>query len=259
MGIERRKFIAGSVAAAALAGGTRVQAEDPGDREYYEIRKILLDSEEKQKRFLDFLDGAYLPAAGRAGVEKIGVFTSYENEDSDVYAVTPFQTAAGVAELKAALLADKTFQEDGGDFFNAPFSDPAYTRMESSLFLAFKDMPSLEVPEKSQSRLYELRIYESHSVLYGQRKIHMFNEGKEIELFRETGLDPVFFGEALVGSRLPNLTYMITFEDMESHDKNWKTFIDHPDWKKLKGNPFYDDTVSNITKVILRAADCSQV
>ncbi|MCA9419313.1 MAG: NIPSNAP family protein, partial [Candidatus Omnitrophica bacterium] len=95
--------------------------------------------------------------------------------------------------------------------------------------------------------------------LFGQKKIHMFNEGGEIDLFRRVGLAPVFFGEALVGSLLPHLTYMVTFEDMEAHDKNWKAFIDSPEWKELKENPYYKDTVSNITKIFLRAADCSDI
>ena len=131
--------------------------------------------------------------------------------------------------------------------------------MESWLLVAFSHMPKLETPEKKDTRLYELRTYESHSVLFGQKKIHMFNEGGEIDLFRRVGLAPVFFGEALVGSLLPHLTYMVTFEDMEAHDKNWKAFIDSPEWKELKENPYYKDTVSNITKIFLRAADCSDI
>jgi hypothetical protein len=49
----------------------------------------------------------------------------------------------------------------------------------------------------------------------------MFNEGGEIAIFRRTGLAPVFFGEALVGSKIPNLTYMLGFDDMEALEKGW--------------------------------------
>ncbi len=258
MALKRRDFIAGSAATAAIAGTQVAYAEDTG-REYYEIRKVLVDSEEKQKRLLEFMGSAYIPAANRAGVDKVGVFTSYEKEDTHVHVITPFATVQALVDLKGKLLADKKLQEEGAEFLNAPFADPAFQRMESSLFLAFTHMPKLEAPEKKDTRVYELRIYESHSVLFGQKKIHMFNEGGEIALFRKVGLAPVFFGEALVGSKLPNLTYMVTFEDMEAHDKNWKTFIEHPEWIKMKEDPFYKDTVSNVTKIFLRAADCSQI
>jgi hypothetical protein len=70
----------------------------------------------------------------------------------------------------------------------------------------------------------------------------MFNAGGEIEIFNQTGLTPVFFGEALVGTRLPNLTYMLTFDNMEARDRNWKQFGSHPDWVKLKDQPEYVDT-----------------
>jgi hypothetical protein len=258
MAIKRRDFIAGSVATAAVAVGAEAE-ETPTEREYYEVRKISLASKEKRDPFLDFMGSAYIPAANREGAQKVGVFVSYEDIDYDVYTVTPFPSAAAMVNLKGKLLKDKTFQEKGDAFLNAPFADPAYTRMESLLMLAFTHMPKLEAPEKKASRVYEMRIYESHSVLFGQKKIHMFNEGGEIELFRKVGLAPVFFGEALVGPRLPNLTYMVSFEDMEAHAKNWKSFIEHPEWIQLKEDPYYKDTVSNITKVFLKAADCSQI
>ena len=40
--------------------------------------------------------------------------------------------------------------------------------------------------------------------------------------FYETGLHPVFFGETIIGEKLPQLTYMLTFKDMEERDANWK-------------------------------------
>src|SRR5205823_3238066 len=98
-------------------------------------------------------------------------------------------------------------------------SDPSYVRVESSLMAAFEGIPKLEVPEK-KSRIFELRTYESHSKKANKKKIEMFNKG-EIAIFRRAGLQPVFFGETLTGTKLPNLTYMLTFENIAAHDKNW--------------------------------------
>src|SRR5438094_345521 len=91
-------------------------------------------------------------------------------------------------------------------------------------------------------------------------KIKMFNEG-EIAIFRRTGLRPVFFGETLIGSRLPNLTYMLTFDSIEQRDRNWSAFVADPEWKKLSATPGYTDaeTVSNISNVLLSPAPYSQI
>jgi hypothetical protein len=69
----------------------------------------------------------------------------------------------------------------------------------------------------------------------------------------------VFFGQMMIGKNVPNLTYMITFDDMKAHDDNWKKFIDHPDWKKLSADPKYADTVSKIIRTFLKPEDCSQI
>ena len=41
----------------------------------------------------------------------------------------------------------------------------------------------------------------------------MFDTG-ELELFRRTGLTPVFFGETHIGPTLPNLIYLLVFPEM---------------------------------------------
>ena len=123
-------------------------------------------------------------------------------------------------------------------------------------------MPVIEVPKdklKNKSRIYEIRIYESHSMVAAKKKIEMFNEGGEIEIFKKTDLNPVFFGETLAGPRMPNLTYMLVFDSMKARDENWKVFVDSPGWGKLSKDPQYKDTVSNITDIILSPASFSQI
>ena len=124
-------------------------------------------------------------------------------------------------------------------------------------------MPKLEVPELSKEkkpRFFELRTYESHSKKANRKKIEMFNIG-EIDIFRRAGLTPVFFGETLVGSKLPNLTYLLVYENMAAKDKAWATFGADPDWKKLRSTPGFTDPeiVSNISNVFLRPAPYSQL
>jgi hypothetical protein len=89
----------------------------------------------------------------------------------------------------------------------------------------------------------------------------VFGELGELAIFRRTGLRPVFFGNNLIGDRLPSFTYMLTFDDMAAREKNWAAFIDDPEWKTLRAKPGYTDAeiVSNITPIVLRPTAYSQI
>ena len=261
--MKRREFVAASCFAGMASLSTLAQAEDSGgsenDKEYYELRLHRLDSKSKKDRLNGFLGDAAIPALNRIGVTPVGVFSPMEGDNQNVYVLLPHKSIESAVAATHRLLADAEYLKAGGPFLDAPLSDPAYMRIESSLLLAFDQMPKLQVPTKSQSRIFQLRTYESHSVKVGQKKIEMFNGGGELAIFRRVGLHPVFFGETLIGSRVPNLTYMLGFDDLETSEQNWGKFRRDPQWKQLRANPIYKDTVSNITNILLRPVSCSQI
>ena len=74
----------------------------------------------------------------------------------------------------------------------------------------------------------------------------MFNKGGEIALFKRLGFNAVFYGEVMAGSKMPNLMYMTSFDNMQSRNDHWKTFVDDPEWKKLSAMPEYQHNVSHI-------------
>ena len=80
----------------------------------------------------------------------------------------------------------------------------------------------------------------------------MFNNG-EIAIFRKTGLAPVFFGTTMIGQHQPSLTYMLCYDDLATRERNWKTFVNSPEWTKLKATPGLSDAeiVSNISNILL--------
>jgi hypothetical protein len=88
----------------------------------------------------------------------------------------------------------------------------------------------------------------------------MFHSG-EFEIFRAAGFHMVFFGDTLVGSRMPSLTYMLSFTDATELDAKWDVFRNDPAWKKLSGSPRYasDQLVTNITNLVLSPLGCSQI
>ena len=201
--MRRREFVAASCLAGLgpLAAAARAaEPAQPGQRQFYELRLYCLDDEAKRKRLEEFLDQAAVPALNRIGIEPVGVFRFAEGDVRDVYVLLPHGSIESVISMTEKLGADETFLKAGAALLDAPLSDPAYQRIESSLMVAFDDMPKLELPAKGSSRVFQLRTYESHSVKAGQRKVEMFNAGGELDIFRRVGLTPVFFGESLVGA-----------------------------------------------------------
>jgi len=268
--MKRREFVAAS-AVGGLALGTSAATGRAGEgpsRQLLELRLYQLASLDKQKVFDDFLTKAAVPALNRAGVSPVGVFKLHKDDNPslkleadspNLYVLRPYPSAEQFASVPARLAKDQEFQEAGKAVLEAPKSDPAFARDESSLMLAFEGFPKLEVPTKADTRLFQLRIYESHNEERARKKIAMFNEGGELDIFRRCGMTGVFFGQTLIGTKLPNLTYMLGFAGKEAQDKAWKAFTSDPAWLKLKNDPAYTDTVSNITNLILRPAASSQI
>jgi hypothetical protein len=258
--MKRREFMAASCLAGLgpLGAAAAQGAGASTGKELYELRLYHLASVDKQNAFEAFLAEAAIPALNRIGIEPVGVFKAAEGDDPGLFVLLPHKTVASLVGMYEKLGGDAAFLEAGARLLEAPKSDPAYERFESSLLLAFDGHPKLTVPSKKESRVFQLRIYESHNDERAVKKIEMFNAG-EIDIFHRTGLAPVFFGQTLVGSRLPNLTYMLGFDDPEALEKAWDAFRADPGWNEMKQDPQYADTVSNITNLLLRPAGCSQI
>ena len=229
--------------------------------EFYELRVYTLKNSTQQKLVEDYFQNAAIPAFNRLGSKNIGVFTEQKPEgQTKLYAIIPFNSVKDFADITNKLANDTAYLQAGATYLNAPATEPAYERIQSSLLKAFAGMPKIQVPE-NKTRMFELRRYESAGESAGKKKIDMFNNVGEIAIFKRVGLTPVFFGETIIGEMRPNLTYMLTFDDMAEHDKNWKLFGSDPEWARIKAIPGYEDAkiVSRITRTFLVPANFSQV
>lgn len=262
--MNRRNFLAvsGTAGLAAMTSSPmNVQAADASDgRDFYELQQVVIETDDQKKKVDVFLKEAAIPALNRIGINPVGVFYPAEGL-SPIYVLLRHKSLDSLVLLQSQLAADEEFLSKGADFINAPASAPAFKRMESSLLLAFKGMPQLDRPVSGPERVFQLRTYESPSAKTGLKKIEMFNDAGEMKIFREVGLNPVFFGQTLVGTKMPCLTYMLGFKNREEQKAAWGRFGANADWKQLSHVAEYADKtiLCGITNLLLVPAEYSQI
>jgi hypothetical protein len=266
--LKRRQFLTSSLAASAFAlGGKTSGAESTSSgtlREYYELRQYHLQTGPQTKLTNDYLSDALIPALNRLGISPVGAFNlTLGPETPTIYLLLPSPRLETLVTAELHLAKDESFLKAADPFWNAPASEPAYSRIESSLLIAFEGQPKLTVPPVTADhgkRIFQLRTYESPSNQAHIRKVEMFHSG-EFACFQRAGFWQVFYGDALIAPRLPKLTYMLSYPDLGEMNAKWAAFGADPEWKKLTSSPRfnYEAIVSNITNLILSPTSYSQI
>ncbi|WP_255460195.1 NIPSNAP family protein [Lacibacter sediminis] len=237
-------------------------AEAPA-REYYQLTVYHYSSNEQEQVLDTYLQQALIPALHRINIKSVGVFKAIANDTAVVkklYVLIPLKSLTAVTELTKKLSSDKAYLASGAAYLNAVYTAAPYTRMETILLQAFSLAPVMQLPQlksPKKERVYELRSYESATEKIFQNKVHMFNEGDEIGLFKRLNFNAIFYSEVIAGSKMPNLMYMTSFENMADRDAHWKSFGSDPAWKKLSAMPEYKNNVSHIDIMFLRPTDYS--
>lgn len=259
---NRRAILAGAATAGVVvaSGEAGAQLRATTAPEIYELRTYHLTDGPMRRRLDDYLERAFIPAARRAGTGPVGAFGVAIGPGSpSVQLLIPHRSVADMVALPDKLAADTAYRQAAAAFTAATPSDPPYVALDVKLMRAFGQFPRVEVPGGKEGRIFELRTYHSHSEQAGTTKIGMFEGGGEIEIFRRTGLIPVFFAQDLTGTRLPSLTYLLTFANLAARDRAWKAFGADPAWQRLIAMPGLAETVSGIDNQILSPTRYSQI
>ena len=246
--MKRRHFIQ-SASLAGLAPMAFHQPDQEKTRQLYEWRTYEIRFGGNQGVLLSFIKDVLTPALKRKGVENVHLFRDYGlSNPVNLHALIVYPDARSYLASQD-LSGDAEFNNLSKSYDAVKPDSPIYNRFSSSLLLAFEGLPVMNDPVDGAS-IFELRTYEGYSEDATRRKIKMFNV-EEIELFYNTGLHPVFFGDMIAGPYRPALVYMLGFKDMAERDANWQTFIDHPEWKRMSSKAEYANSVSNIRRMFL--------
>jgi hypothetical protein len=260
--MNRRDVLKTGMAASVL-GAADLRANTMAEsNHYYELRTYQLRNDLQPARLNEYFQQHFLPMAKRQGIGPFGFFNVISGQFTpSLIVVVDYKSMAELQAAQERIVNDKEFVK-AWQAFDAAGELP-YVRYEKELLKAFDKHPQMELPptdEKRAARVFELRTYESKNMFSLRNKIDMFNQ-EEIKIFRDCGFAPVFFGEAVFGTRMPKLTYLVGFDNMAARDKAWDTFRANPDWARIRNKPGWTDpeAVTNIHGSFIRPTNYSQV
>ncbi|KLU04459.1 putative signal peptide protein [Rhodopirellula islandica] len=232
--------------------------------EYYEVRTIVVGEKGDAAAIDQYLEKALIPALERQEIGPIGVFapkTKPDEQNATIFVIIPYAELGQMESSRAALAKDSEYKKAAADYLSRDTKTAPYSRISSELLTAMDCWPKTVVPAgtlENDERVYELRLYESANERLGDLKVEMFNQG-EVPIFLDSGVQPIFIGQALVGPQTPSLTYLTVYKNDAAREKAWDAFRAHPDWKVLSKNPRFGGTVSRIDKFVLSAKPYSQM
>ncbi len=265
----RLSFVLAALLCLGVPMTARVSAADPANaknKHVLELRTVTLKNDAAVEAFDKYASEALIPALNRLGIQPVGAFKMTAEQPAPaagapkpdasivqlpkVLLLLPGKDVETIAMANERVAADKQYQAAASEYLKTPSDKPVIDRISSELLISFDSWPQVKVPKQkteNKKRIFELRTYESPTEQLGHLKVEMFNSG-EVPIFLACNIQPVFMGQAVIGSVMPNLTYMTCYDDTAELTAAWARFREHPDWKVLKDVPKYQGTVTNIHK-----------
>lgn len=245
-----------------LLAGNLALAQPKATR-YFQLDIYSYSNSAQEQVLEQYLQTAYVPTAHALGFASVGVFKAIANDTATVkkmYVLLAAKRAAALLQLPTKMLKHKPYTALATNWLNHEQQQTAYDRKATILLKAFAMSEGLVIPKLTgprSERVYELRSYESSTEALYRNKVHMFNEGDEIGLFKRLSFNAVFYGDVVAGCTMPNLMYMTSFNNMDDRQEHWKQFGEDPQWKTLSSMPFYKGNVSHIDIYFLRPTEYS--
>ncbi|MBP5621652.1 MAG: NIPSNAP family protein [Thermoguttaceae bacterium] len=245
----------------------RPQPETTDDVSDAQTSYILLEtyaaqSVAKRDELLGVFDEKLIPDRNKLGFDKIGVFyVDAELMKGDRgYEADKFDAAVFVVQESFSVDAILKLQKRVADEFTLfnQTDDLQYVDQEMTLLQSVDAQPRIAVPYTNAERLLQLRTYNSPNYERNFKKVQMFESG-ELDVFKSCGMNPVFMGTTILGSWIPNITYMLSFENDEARREGWGKFGGHPEWKKMSQDPQFARTATRIRNLFLRPSQGSQI
>lgn len=161
--------------------------------------------------------------------------------------ITGYPSIEDIFAERRSLFADAEIAKAYDAWESGP--EPPYEHFSATLLQATDYSPELAPPATPPKtpRIFELRTY--HSPTWRQlRALHERFAGPEIKIFHRVGVHPILYSTTIFGANMPNLTYVIPFDNLAAREKAWAAFGADPEWQKVRAESI--EKHGQITSVI---------
>lgn len=244
----RRSFLQ-AVGAAGVAGAS---ADSGAARtRFYTLESSLMENGDQVARLHDFMSHAFVPAARKVHTGPMLFLEALVAQHvPQVAVVMGFSSASDALSLNTRLHQQEGYTAAVEKWESGP--NPPFEQTTSTLLEATGYSPEIAAGESAkQPRIFELRTY--HSPTWRQLgALHQRFASREIPIFHRNGIHPVFYTSTVFGANLPNLTYLIPFDDLAAREKAWSAFGADAEWVKVrKESVAKDGEIASVIQITL--------
>ena len=215
-----------------LTGGSAGAATEKTKRVFL-LEHLFLKNGTQPSRLHDYLGKALIPALDKVhSGPKIVLEALVAPHMPQVTLILGFDSPAQLFQLGAKLHADKELMAQFEGWEKDP--EQPYEHYSLDLLEATDYCPEVKAePDRKTPRVFELRTY--HSPTWRQlRALHERFAGPEMKIFHRVGVHPILYTSTIIGQQMPNLTYLIPFENLAAREKAWAAFGADPEWVKVR-------------------------
>jgi hypothetical protein len=258
--MNRRTFMGslGSIGAFTSMGLAESAVEK---RRLFVLEQYFLKNGTQPGRINDYVSKAALPALNRVHTgPKLVLESLIAPHMPQVAIILGFQSLEELMSVRSKLLTDKDLSKALEEWENHP--EQPYEHFSTTLLEATEYCPEVapDPTPREKPRIFELRTY--HSPTWRQLKaLHERFAGPEIKIFHRVGVRPILYTSTMVGPNMPNLTYLIPFDDLAAREKAWNAFGADPEWVKVRKESIdRHGQISSVSQISLyRAAAYSPI
>lgn len=227
---------------------------------FWSLENYYLKQGTQMARLHEFLQRGVLPSMKKVHAGPVIVMEAMVAQHMpQVALVMGYESMQQFKDVRTKAMSDPDSMEKLKLWESA--SEQPFEHMSMTLLDAAPYSPEVAIKQQQEKpRIFELRVY--HSPSWSQlRALHERFAGPETKIFARVGVHPIFYSTTVAGANMPNLTYLIPFDNLAAREKAWDAFGADPEWIKVRKESIdkYGQISSVIQISIFKAAAYSPV
>ena len=201
---------------------------------FYAAQYFYLKNGSQPARIHEYLKNGAIPTLKRAGAGPPLVLEAlvapHMPQIAVFFGAPSFES---IANIHSKVTADPEWRKQFAAWETG--DEPAVESMSVTLLEAAPYSPALaaDAEPRKTPRIFELRVYHAPTARQLEA-LHQRFADAEIGIFLCSCIHPVLYSSTLVGPMMPNLTYVIPFDNLDAREKGWAKFGADPEWVKVR-------------------------